>query len=357
MDSSTEKISQLNEIKNWIIKLEEELSEAKSVIQSLSAKNEEQKLYIKKIENLNKINFEKKNTDIFIKKENDNIKLDGNLEITEKPKSNFKNISLGINNLSVRNDEAIHDALSYFNKHCPYCKNDLFQTTKRKKYEIDHFFPINKGGQDVPWNLLPVCQKCNRKKRDKNPQTFLEWNTYVEVTSYLKEVKQKFLSEGVDSYIFKEKLIELIDNESAFVHRYIGTNFMDSILSLVDQHHWGNDKKSLIQKNLSKEDKLEIRIIKFLNTDLPMNWESLTLNERIDFYKGVLVNDIKSSTPRSFVCIAEIWCECLYLDKKDMNRYNTRDINKIMKRNPNWIQRNSTKNFPKYGKQRYFEKI
>lgn len=99
-----------------------------------------------------------------------NIKLGLETSKNEIPESFFTNknmnsFTLGINNLSVRNNEAIYDALSYFEKKCPYCEEELFNTTKRKQFEIEHFFPVAKGGQDIPWNLLPVCQSCNRKKK------------------------------------------------------------------------------------------------------------------------------------------------------------------------------------------------
>lgn len=98
------------------------------------------------------------------------------------------NSKFGILNLAKINEEAIFDAINYFNKSCPYCKTDLYVGNIRRKIEIDHFFPIAKGGQDFPWNLLPICKECNRKKRDKLPFEYLDESTYSESYKYLESV-------------------------------------------------------------------------------------------------------------------------------------------------------------------------
>ena len=71
--------------------------------------------------------------------------------------------------LDKKIDEAIHDAINFFDKKCPYCETLLFTGHIRNKIQIDHFIPISKGGQHLPWNILPVCQKCNSKKNAKKP--------------------------------------------------------------------------------------------------------------------------------------------------------------------------------------------
>lgn len=93
----------------------------------------------------------------------------------------------------------------------------------------------------------------------------------------------------------------------------------------------------------------------FLDLKLPENWSSRDLQLRRQF----LENDSISETgviKRDYVCVAEIWCECLKKEKDSMVRYNTREINDIMKSLPGWEYVQSTKNFPIYGKQKYYQR-
>jgi len=47
--------------------------------------------------------------------------------------------------------------------HCRYCG-------KKAKLTIDHVIPLTKGGEHSQDNVVPACQSCNSKKRDK-----LDW--------------------------------------------------------------------------------------------------------------------------------------------------------------------------------------
>ena len=39
-------------------------------------------------------------------------------------------------------------------------------------FEIDHIFPVSRGGASVPDNLCVACAPCNAGKRDRTPE---EW--------------------------------------------------------------------------------------------------------------------------------------------------------------------------------------
>jgi len=45
---------------------------------------------------------------------------------------------------------------------CPYCN----QVKEQKTAEADHIYPVSKGGQSTPQNMVIVCYDCNRAKRD-----------------------------------------------------------------------------------------------------------------------------------------------------------------------------------------------
>ena len=93
---------------------------------------------------------------------------------------------------------------------------------------------------------------------------------------------------------------------------------------------------------------------KYLERKLPEDWDNMELEARRLF----LENPLEPGTVlKDFVCVAEIWCECLGKDRDTMTRYNTRDINDIMRGLPNWEAVSSTKNFPIYGKQKYYQRL
>ncbi len=111
--------------------------------------------------------------------------------------------------LDKKMDEAIHDAINHFDKKCPYCESLLFTGHIRSKIQIDHYIPISKGGQHVPWNILPVCQKCNLKKLAKKPKLFLTDDKSKICEKYLAMVKAKYVGQ-VQSDLEKYQQIKSI---------------------------------------------------------------------------------------------------------------------------------------------------
>lgn len=92
----------------------------------------------------------------------------------------------------------------------------------------------------------------------------------------------------------------------------------------------------------------------YLNRLLPEDWDKKDLYDRRAWLDDPLAS--VGTISREVVCTAEIWCECLGKDKNDMTRYNTKDINSLMMSLPDWEFVSSTKNFPIYGKQRFYRR-
>lgn len=362
MNSLEDKLKYLKGLSKIIVSLESDITNTLSQNQNLS------KLKSNLEENIRELNQENEEL-IAIKNTLTNTLCEKEEEIFAlKNKSleqnNFANnngaISLGINNLSVRNREAIHDALSYFDKKCPYCNEDLFVTTSRKQFEVDHFYPVVKGGQNVPWNLLPVCQSCNRKKKDIHPHIFLNTNSFKEVSNYLKSVHQKFRDEAIDSYTFKEKLGDLIKKEYNFVKRNINSDFITTLLYLAEEHNIIQEEIAYAaQKGYSETDEKAVLIVEYLDKEIPDDWGDFNLLKRRKFLKGKesIENKSRNLYQRKFVCTAEIWCEGLGKEKKDLDRYTSREINNIMKSLVDWKQSKSTKRFDIYGVQKFYKRI
>lgn len=97
----------------------------------------------------------------------------------------------------------------------------------------------------------------------------------------------------------------------------------------------------------------------FLDTPVPIDWDSYSLDKRLSYLNDPLLEGARNreTVPRTQCCIAEIWCELFGKDKKDMTRYNTRELNEIMKQIPGWEFVNSTKMFRLYGRQKYFRRL
>lgn len=109
------------------------------------------------------------------------------------------------------------------------------------------------------------------------------------------------------------------------------------------------------QKNHSAIDERTGIIADYLDTKLPDNWDDKDIYQRRDFLADDSL-DKEGTILRDFVCVAEIWCECLGKEKQDMDRYKTRELNEILRGLGDWEQSKSTKNFKNYGKQKYYSR-
>lgn len=106
------------------------------------------------------------------------------------------------------------------------------------------------------------------------------------------------------------------------------------------------------EKHSEKDERMGV-ILEYLDRKLPANWDKLDLYERrawLDEPSNVGVER------RDIVCTAEVWCECLGKNKEDMTRYNTRELNDLLRSLTLWNSTVSTANFPLYGKQKYYER-
>lgn len=116
----------------------------------------------------------------------------------------------------------------------------------------------------------------------------------------------------------------------------------EDIIAKIEQHRHSesDERKGIIEK--------------YLDTKFPDEWDSMDLYDRRRWLEDPLSKN--GATQKDFVCVAEIWCECLNKDKTDMSRYNTREINEILRSLPEWEPVASTKNFSIYGKQKYYRR-
>jgi 5-methylcytosine-specific restriction endonuclease McrA len=185
-----------------------------------------------------------KNYDL-LKTENANL-INKNVEATLEINTKF-----GIVNLAKLNGEATFDAINYFNKLCPYCKTDLYGGHLRNNYEIDHFLPIAKGGQDVPWNLLPICRNCNRKKGDKFPYNYLDETTYNDCKKYLEGVLFKITNSHEDRLQRDEIIHNLLMNlasEKLTIKAFISELYLLFNIPISSKQNFDIDFNNIVQE-------------------------------------------------------------------------------------------------------------
>ena len=116
-----------------------------------------------------------------------------------------------------------------------------------------------------------------------------------------------------------------------------------------------NDLAKVEQKNHSSTDERAGIISEYLDIKLPENWGEKDIYKRREFIsEGALQKP--GTVSRNYVCVAEIWCECLDKNRNEMDRYKTREINEILRSLEGWEQSKSTKNFKNYGKQKYYSR-
>lgn len=107
------------------------------------------------------------------------------------------------------------------------------------------------------------------------------------------------------------------------------------------------------QDKHSEKDERRGMILNYLDRLLPKKWDSMDVYERRNWMDST---DSQGEVLRDRVCTAEVWCECLGKEKEDMTRYNTREVNDILRSLEDWEAVVSTANFKIYGKQKYYER-
>lgn len=144
------------------------------------------------------------------------------------------------------------------------------------------------------------------------------------------------LTENEVDQIWAEAYKMYVDGETLYM-----TGKEDNIAKAEQaKHAEGDERAGLIESYLEKL--------------YPVDWSTMDIYDRRRWLEEPLAK--KGTVPKDFVCVAEIWCECLGKDKTDMTKYNTRDINEILRSIHSWESVTSTKNFLLYGKQKYYKR-
>lgn len=265
-------------------RLELELGQQKTLICELesTARRFEDEIRVLE-ENIHVLEVEKKALQIAIEESR-------HPTVVQNDDGSARPLILGISNLQKRNDEAIHDALSAFDKKCPYCGKDHYRVGIRDKIERDHFIPIARGGQDVPWNLLPICKECNRKKKDSLPIDFLSTAIYQRCVTYLLSVRRRYEEEAITQFESMTALKGLIEDHRLFLLSNAESPFVKAITSLMAPQ-LSLDIKSLQGEYLEEELSHEFRVSKSRNVRSQKILEVI----RKSGYKGATTTNLAKS--------------------------------------------------------------
>lgn len=116
------------------------------------------------------------------------------------------------------------------------------------------------------------------------------------------------------------------------------------------------------QDDAMESDEREGLVRTYLDTLLPVDWDTMSAYERRNFLNGSEFGGEShvGTVERTLVCNMEIWCECFGKDAAAMKPADSYAIAGIMKKIGDWNKytgnKNGTSNFPIYGKQRCYER-
>lgn len=141
----------------------------------------------------------------------------------------------------------------------------------------------------------------------------------------------------------------------------IGQLWAEAVLLYVEGEELFLDKVTeeeafKIQAEHTKEDDRTGMIQKYLDTLLPADWEDRDIYERREFLNTEDPLTAKGIIERQVVCVAEIWCECLGGQQKEMGSYNTKELHAIIKRMEGWSGDQKTIRHKIYGFQRGYQR-
>lgn len=111
-----------------------------------------------------------------------------------------------------------------------------------------------------------------------------------------------------------------------------------------------------IQADHSEEDDRSGLVQKFLETPLPDNWEEMDIYQRRAYLQGDELQ-AQGTKRRSKVTVAEIWCEALGGQHKEITRHNTKDLHIMMRKFAGWQEYRTKIKTRLYGVQKGYERI
>ena len=92
----------------------------------------------------------------------------------------------------------------------------------------------------------------------------------------------------------------------------------------------------------------------FVRRDVPDDWKDWTIDRRRDFWAGTVKGADIKLVPRTSICAAEVWCELLGGQLRDVHKAETRGINAAIDAMPDWERTEGPRYHGPYKAQRGF---
>ena len=103
-----------------------------------------------------------------------------------------------------------------------------------------------------------------------------------------------------------------------------------------------------------ENDAREGMILNFLDTMVPEDWNSRDEDSRRIFYMNQLNNKHLCVVKRDRICAVELWVECFRQDKGKLKNSDSKSLNDILRKLPEWEEAKGPRKTSAYGNQRIF---
>ena len=223
--------------------------------------------------------------------------------------------------------------------------------------ELSELSGLKKAEVETIKQFISKCEDMFRPAYGRVVETYKRQCIFIGTTNtkdFLRDPSgnRRFMPIDIDKHPRRKCIWEDLENEvdNIWAEAYQLYLNRESLYLSIEEEHIAK----IEQRNHSEVDDRRGIIEDYLNAELPKDWSTYDIHKRRDWFNDPIAVKGKAEVERVYVCIAEIWCECLQKDKTEMSRYNTREINDILRSLPDWEFINSTKIFPIYGKQKYY---
>lgn len=148
------------------------------------------------------------------------------------------------------------------------------------------------------------------------------------------------LGELLTDEIVDQIWAEIVVRYNAGESWYLSAKLEAQAKEVQEQHTEMNAKQGMIEN--------------FLETLLPEDWDSRSLDERLLFFSGGFGEAEQGTQRRTRVCALEIWQELFHGDPKSFSPLQSREINNMLRRIKGWESCSGRNCGPLYGRQRCF---